>query len=316
MPKFAVIGDPHATPTTLDKISELFDTVEELGLPTIWLGDFLDTKEVIRGKCLNMIYRRLLQSPLQHIVLIGNHDWFNLQCEEHSLECLKELDNVLVVDTLQEIAPGLHAIPYIHDQAALAAVLESIPEDTVLFGHLEVTGFDFGNGHMCESGTPIQSLEKFKRVISGHFHKAQETGNLLYLGTPFSHSFGESSQTKLIGVYDSDDNSISLTETSFPQHVTLHLYLDSEGTEIPPHKPNDYLRVILEGSQENIDRFDRSSYPEGTKYVERSTDQFSVDVVIDESQSNVSKFKNWATKIKGLDEETVKLGIEILESLK
>ena len=47
--KYIVVGDPHCTHKSLDKIDKLFDIVEERPEETIiWLGDFLDTKEVIR----------------------------------------------------------------------------------------------------------------------------------------------------------------------------------------------------------------------------------------------------------------------------
>ena len=65
--KFTIVGDPHAKPGNLNKINHLFDMVETLGNTVIWLGDFLDTKEIIRGKCLNLIHRRLSESKLTHI---------------------------------------------------------------------------------------------------------------------------------------------------------------------------------------------------------------------------------------------------------
>lgn len=318
MSSFTVIGDPHATNRNLTKINQLFDEAESRGLPVIWLGDFLDTKEVIRGKCLNLLFKRISMSKLEHIILIGNHDYFNLECEQHSLEVFEGLDNVLIVDEPKEIFPNVHAIPYIHDTEELKKVLKKLPKDSILFGHLEVKGFDYGNGHLCESGITAQALKKFKRVISGHFHKFQEKGNLIYLGTPFSHSFGESNQIKYLGTYHVENDSLELSQTGFGRHVTLEYNADTRVMTPDNFQviEADSLRVILTGAQVNIDKVDRSFWPENTKFLERSTDTFNVDVVIDETQSNTAKFQNWAKDIKGLDEETIKLGTEILEALK
>ncbi len=96
--KYLIVGDIHTTNERLPQVDKLFDIIEEFNLPIILLGDIFDTKDIIRGKCLNLIYRRLKQSKLQFTILVGNHDLLNLETSENSLETLKELPNVLVVD--------------------------------------------------------------------------------------------------------------------------------------------------------------------------------------------------------------------------
>jgi DNA repair exonuclease SbcCD nuclease subunit len=313
MSKYTIIGDPHAKPDNLDKIEKLFNIVESHNNSTIWLGDFLDTKEVIRGKCLNFLYKKLKESKLQHYIIVGNHDYFNLECEDHSLALLKELDNVVIVDEPVFIEDNkISMIPYIHDMAKLKATIKKCYSNSTLFAHLELKGFDFGNGHMCDSGLTERSFATFRRTISGHFHKYQIKRNLMYLGTPFSHSFGESNQIKYIGIYDLESDSLDLIETDFPRHVTLEVNCDIFTSEQGYEESNDYIRVILNGTQENIDRFDRSSYPETTKFIERPTDNELIKATIDETLDNTVKFQQWATEIKGLDPETIKLGTEIL----
>ena len=316
--QYTVIGDLHTTHENLVKIGQIFDEVELRGKPTIWLGDLLHNKEIVRGKCFNYIHNRFRISKLKHIILIGNHDWFSSQCEAHSLETLDILSNIILVDKPTQITTGIWAIPYIRDIERLQRVLKDIPKDLVLFGHLDVQNFDYGNGHLCTSGISIDLLKKFKRVVSGHFHKFQETNNLTYLGTPFSHSFGESNQPKFIASYDSIEDTLTLKKTNFGAHITLTHNADT-GLVSPnelSYTSIDFIRVIFEGTQENIERVDRSVYPENTKFIERSTDQFKGNLIIDETQSNIVKFQKWAKDIKGLDIDTIELGIKILEDLK
>ncbi len=339
MSKFTVIGDPHATPSNLDKIGQLFKLAEDLGNTTIWLGDFLDTKEIIRGKCLNFIFKHLKKSKLNHIILIGNHDWFNLECIDHSLQPLKELPNVTVVDDLcglnkysNKVIPlsgktkdmfsecDIYFLPYCKKRESVERVLDMIPEKSVLFAHLDIKGFDYGNGHLCTDGISVKLLSKFSKVISGHFHKFQEDDKLTYLGTPFSHTFGESNQIKYIGVYEfdlkNDVNKHELRETDFPMHLTYNYNVDEMVPERElPVDGKHYIRVILNGSQENIDLFSKSVFPEGTKFIERPTDSFNNEIKIDETINNNSKFEEWATNIKKLDPETTKLGLDILRSV-
>lgn len=318
MGKFTVIGDPHATKKNPDKINTLFDIVEEKQLPAIWLGDFFDTKEVIRGTCLNLVYNRLKESKLEHIILVGNHDWFNLDCQDHALQVLKELPNVTVVDKPM-ILHGMWFVPYMHDVEQLRALFKDVNDrvtQSVIFGHFDIANFDYGNGFMCETGLTDDDFKKFDVVISGHFHKYQQRKNITYLGTPFSHSFGESNQDKYIGVFDSETYNLELIPTPFPRHLTFDIdcrtIMESEFQET-----HDFCRVILNGTSEQILRYkSNTNIPENFKIIERPTDEFMNNVSIDETADNLVKFKEWGTEIKGLDPDTINLGVQILEAVK
>lgn len=318
--KFLCIGDPHITHKSLDRAQVLFDLVESVGLPTVWLGDFLDTKEVIRGKCLNALIEYLSRSKLQHNILIGNHDWFNLECKAHALEALKLLPNVLIVDKPMMVHTGIAMMPYIHDKQVLEQALKTFQDkDVTLFAHLEVTNFDFGNGHICTSGISLKTLDGYKRVISGHFHKFQQLANLTYLGTPFSHSFGETDQIKFLGMYDDSVDELILAETPFPKHVTYEINCDIENPELPilDHTNDNFVRIILNGTQENIDVFPKSIFTApNIKWISRPSNDIVNNVNIDETASNEVQFQKWATQIRNMDVETIKLGMAILESCK
>ena len=322
---FTIVGDPHITSKSLDKGSELFRTVEAMGNPSIWLGDFLDTKEVIRGKCLNLIYDYFSNSKLQHIILVGNHDWFNLECQDHSLKTLSSLKNVTVIDTVRQ-HPTLPFMffPYIHDKTKLKEILRSIPnkQDLVLFGHFEVSGFDFGNGHLCEDGIVTHDdFKEFKQVISGHFHKLQQTGNFTYLGTPFSHSFGEANQDKVLGVYSLPDDQLHLTPTSFPRHISAKINLSKKnGTkaleEFLEGNEDNLIRLQLYGFPEDVAKLDKSKYSQfKIKWEDKSEGPEDLKVNLDENLDNKSQFMEWAKNIKSLDSDTVSLGMSILETI-
>ncbi len=307
MAKYTVIGDPHAKPTNLDKINTLFDIAEDLGNSVIILGDLLDTKEMVRGKCLNLYYKRMRESKLSFTLLVGNHDWFNLECEEHSLEPLKELRNVTVVDTA--ISNELVAfLPYMKDQEKLKEAFK-LCAGKVVFCHVDMTGFDYGNGLISGEGLTLADVQGAKRVFSGHYHKYQEIGTFTYLGTPFSHSFGESNQDKYICVYDTDADTIDLFPTPFPRHITI----DLDCSVYSGHHYNDVdiQRVILRGTQEEIDRVQRE---ENVKYIEEPTSVVKARV-INETESPQLQFTKWAKDIKGYSDEVVELGLEILNDV-
>lgn len=305
MTLYTIVGDPHAKPDNLDKINALFDIVEHMGNPTIFLGDTLDTKEVIRGKCLNTIYNRVKNSDLFFIFIIGNHCYFNLECKEHSLEVLKTLKNVLIVDELTYYK-NMWFAPYTHDADQFKEWVKQAGQQ-VLFCHAEIQGFDYGTGLISKEGVEAKDLSNVKKVISGHYHKYQKLSNITYLGTPFSHSFGESNQTKYIGVFDSETQELELIETPFPQHRTIEWNLPNGGVQA--YCEGDYVRIILKGTQEEINAVPRH---DGVKYIEQPTNLAQTSSVISETDSPEVQFVNWGTDIKGYSDELLTLGLEIL----
>ena len=310
MSLYTIIGDPHAKPDNLDKIDQLFDKIEELGNDCIILGDLLDTKEVVRGKCLNKYIERIKQSTHKFYLLVGNHDWFNLSCEAHSLEPLKLLDNVVVVDNPLETQDFI-AIPYMHDKEKLSQIVATfVTKKKPLFCHVDMMNFDYGNGFISEHGLTVKDFKGYPMVISGHYHKAQSEENFTYLGTPFSHSFGESNQEKYIGVYDSDNNHLDLFETNFPKHITVEI---EAAVDVRTNlNPNDYNRVIIKGNKEDIARVPRIS---GIKYIERLTRASNSGIVIGEGLTPMSQFELWAKEVKKFSPDLIKKGLEILKDV-
>src|SRR5690606_30883778 len=124
-------------------------------------------------------------------------------------------------------------------------------------------------------------------VISGHFHKHQSNENLTYVGTPFSHSFGESNQTKVIGIYNIEEGRLELEQTTYRKHLTIEIDCDKQQEETTTILNTDGVlhkyRVILTGKQENIDKFPRELFDKDgldIKWITRPTDFVTNDVTI------------------------------------
>jgi DNA repair exonuclease SbcCD nuclease subunit len=238
----------------------------------------------------------------------GNHDYFNLdECTDHSLEVFSHLPNVILIEK-PTLIDGVWFVPYIHSKEELNKVLSEIPAGSVIVGHFEIKGFDYGNGFICPDGTPKHSFKKFKKVLSGHFHKYDEKGNIVFIGTPFSKNFGESNQDKFIGIYDVLENELELVKTSFPKHVTIEIDVSKKG-EIPELSDSDYNRVILKGSAAEIAEFQRL---DGIRYDEKPDEEESIKVA--ESENHLTQFEIWAKEQK-LDDTLINQGLQILKGV-
>ena len=310
--EYTVVGDLHCKPSNLNKVENLFNLVESLNNNVIMLGDTLDTKEIIHGKCLNLVYDKLINSNLNWIFLIGNHCRFNKYDSEHSLRVLESLPNVTIVSspvTLDDI----DFIPYTNNSNIINHIEQSNAK--LGFGHVDIQGFDYGNGVLSKEGLTAETFSKYDLFISGHYHKYQNKQNIIYLGTPFSHSFGESNQTKVVMKINTETLQTEIIPTNFAQHYTITHDCDVTNS-IYAYKdeidPKNHYRIILTGKQENIDKVNKDILPE-VKFIEKPIIE-TKGLIIDETLDHHSQFEKWA-KEKELDETTLKKGLEVLNNV-
>jgi len=181
---------------------------------------------------------------------------------------------------------------------------------TTLFCHADIKDFDYGTGKLSDVGADIQDFALFDRVISGHYHKYQKKGNITFLGSPFADSFNDTNQDKFLGIFDTNTQELELLKSPFPQYLTLELVCGE--SVMPDIDPEDTIRVILTGSEEAV-----MSHPrlEGIKYIERFDEDGGDDVVVEETLSTEEQFVHWAEDIKGLDDDIIQLGLEILRDV-
>lgn len=309
---YTVVGDIHAKPNNLALVDKLLEKVENMGNPVILLGDVFDTKEVIRGNCLNLVFTHLRYSDLEWTILVGNHDWFDDSCESHSLEVISILPNVTVIGEHQRVG-NISLVPYERNLEKLRDVLADIPDGSTVFGHFDTIGFDYGNGFIAEAGLKASEFDRFRLVVSGHYHKFSLKEPLVYLGTPFSHSFGETDQVKYIAAFDDQSETMHYMTTDFPQHRTFEINCDVVQTPFSIDL-NDHNRIVLTGNAENILAFDKSPYKD-TKWIENPTNDFTLNLDLQETWTNVEQFQKWGQDIKQLKPQTLTLGLAILNEV-
>lgn len=310
--KYLVVGDTHCKPDNLHKIKQLFEKVESYELPIIWLGDLLDTKDIVRAQCLNAYYKYFSTSKLQHIVLVGNHDYTTSECKEHSLEPLKALKNVKIVDKPFRIQDILF-LPYYRDNNLLRQELYKPGGIKFVVGHLDIKSFDYGNGFISEEGMHPDEFEQYKLVISGHYHKFQNTHNILYLGTPFSHNFGEANQDKYLGIFDDEPLSFNVFKTKFPSHVSVEI--NAANPDYIKLDPINYNRIIVKGTKEELDAFDYTPYKQ-FKVVQECLSKV-VKSELKETETPEILYSKWFKDIKKQeDNDLFNLGLDILKDSK
>lgn len=299
-----VVGDLHLQPSNLNIASKLFDEIEKVienynhndQIQLIFLGDIYHTKDILRSQCQNFFISRLLRIRgyvNKVIILVGNHDYENLNCENHSLQPLKNLDNIWIVDhPWYDASTKSLFLPFYPSNEKFLLALTSIPvaNGTNLFCHQGFLGADFGNGVKdCDSLSVDCVPSTYKQIFAGHYHKPHRVNQrLIYVGTPFTHSFGEANQNKFLMIVG--DNSVS-------EFYTYPLYLSS------------HIRFHW---NETVNKFIVSP-DDGWKY--QNEDQ--VELIITCSKQNINEYNSkWVLDKIGVPFERIKVKFEFVDANK
>jgi DNA repair exonuclease SbcCD nuclease subunit len=213
-----------------------------------FLGDYNHTRAAINIQTLQFGLRSLerLSQEFDRVYFIaGNHDlYYRDKRDVHSVEWAKHLPNVTIIDNWFEsgnvvIAPWLVG----EDWRRLETMTGKY-----LFGHFELPHFILNAMiEMPDHGElQLSHLKNFDYVFSGHFHKRQQRGNVVYIGNAFPHNYSD--------VNDDDRGMMILEWGGTPEYRTwpdapkFRIYTLSQVLDEPERLllPNSHVKVNLD----------------------------------------------------------------------
>jgi len=197
------VGDPHLKITRFDLAKRFLSWLEETVKASkpdlvVILGDAFDTHAVLRSEIMsefmNCVYGILSSTPC--IYLLGNHDMFKPNdATYHALSHLVgKIPNFTIVDKTAEHY-DITFVPYIHNP-------ELFPKNTkaICVAHQTFKGADYGD-ITTKDGVDSESVSA-DVIISGHIHKKQRLGKVIYPGSPFSQGVSDINQIKGVMMFD------------------------------------------------------------------------------------------------------------------
>jgi DNA repair exonuclease SbcCD nuclease subunit len=110
----------------------------------------------------------------------------------------------------------------------------------------------------CEKGEESKNLlNKSSFIISGHFHKKDhriyEKGQILYLGSPYQHNFGDTGDQRGYYIVDLDNQSFDFIENTFsPKFVKLKTE-DLNKKNLSNKIKNNFVSLNLDSSLKQED---------------------------------------------------------------
>jgi vacuolar-type H+-ATPase subunit I/STV1 len=144
-------------------------------------------------------------------------------------------------------------------------MLEQESADIVL-GHLEIKGFQMNNGHVSDTGLDKKLFRRFEKVLTGHFHKKSDDGQIYYLGSQYEFTWHDYNCPKGFHILDTETR--ELERIANPLTIHEKIYYNDEENEYKNFDyekyRNKYLKIIVEKKKDYylFDKFIDGFYKE------------------------------------------------------
>lgn len=232
--KVAILGDTHFgirndNKSFHDYYERFYDGVffpylKENGIKRIiQLGDLFDRRKYINFYTLKRskeyFFNKIIENDIRMDVFVGNHDtYFKNTNEVNSPELLLEdyKDNVFVYSEPQDLdldGTSVTLLPWIctgNYQQCIDHINNTSSQ--ILFGHLELVGFQMYRGAVNDHGMDARIFDKFDMVMSGHFHHKSSRGNIHYLGTPYEMTWSDYDDPKGFHIFDTETRELEFIQ--------------------------------------------------------------------------------------------------------
>jgi DNA repair exonuclease SbcCD nuclease subunit len=224
------------------------------------LGDIVD-----RRKYINFVTARHLRKFVEHCdvsgirldVIIGNHDTsFKNTNEVNSMRELFEHSTYDIhyysdADVVNVDGTDIAVLPWIcsgNYEESMQFINNTNAQ--ILFGHLELAGFEMYKGAINDHGFDSKIFDKFDVVCSGHFHHKSTRGNINYLGAPYEMSWSDYNDPRGFHIFDTETRELTYIRNPLTMFNKVH-YHDQDKTldEIMAvdfdHYKGSYVKLIV-----------------------------------------------------------------------
>jgi len=171
-------------------------------------------------------------------------------------------------------------IPWVtpENYALTKTMLEQESAD-IVFGLLEIKGFEMHSGHVSDTGLEKSMFKRFERVVSGHFHKKSDDGHIYYLGCQYEMTWADYNCPKHFHVYDTETRELMAIKNP----LTIHhkIYYNDETTDYNNYNfdecNNKYIKLIVEKKKDYFmfDKFIDDIYKKSKPYDLKIIEDFS-----------------------------------------
>jgi DNA repair exonuclease SbcCD nuclease subunit len=182
-----------------------------------FLGDWYENRNAINVRTLNAAQegaRRINELGIPVIFIVGNHDLYHRANRKvFSTNPFKDLHNFHVISEPVSLNKDWYVAPYLF-RSEYAEQLIDINSHRYVMGHFEFRNFIVtGADRRLDHGPDAADFARPKYIFTGHFHKRQVGGNIVYIGNTFPTNFGDAGDAERgCAVFDVGADDISFID--------------------------------------------------------------------------------------------------------
>lgn len=213
--------------------NQFFPYLKENDIKTIFhLGDLLDRRKFVNFHTLsyvkNRFFKILKDNNIEMHMILGNHDTYYKNTNEVNSpkELFQEYKNFYLYEEPQNLIFDnikFCMIPWIceENENKIMNFIKNT-DATILCGHLELNGYEVMRGVAHIGGMEDESIQKFDKVFSGHFHSKSSSKNVKYLGTQYQITFSDVNDMKGFHVFDTQTEELEFIENKNKMFYIIH----------------------------------------------------------------------------------------------
>lgn len=219
-----------------------------------FLGDFFDNRQLLDINVLNVGVDIIIDIAqiFPVYMMTGNHDIYKkYDTDVNSIIAFKHIPNVTIFEKPLVMTNGVSkvlVIPWVGDKEKEESYVRANKCEYV-FAHTTIAGFRFDNDRpILATATDFSKFKNIKRLFSGHIHKRQEQGNLVYIGSPYHTKRSDINNSKGMYVFDPAKNHYEFTKNDYSpifQKILLTHLLEFSLETTSNLLNNNYTDIIV-----------------------------------------------------------------------
>jgi len=244
--KILFIGDPHLRINDFDQSIRLLrwieSTIRDLKPDLVCnLGDTFHNHAVLRSELIKEFADHIVNvtETAPYWYVLGNHDQYKPKDSKyHALQSFINFKNFTVFDSITHLEDlGITIVPYVQN-------FDDFPLETqrICITHNTFIGADYGfRREDCGVDADRVSADI---IISGHIHKRQNFGKVIYPGTPVAHNASEADETKGLLLVDTSSLQSEFIPAPFPAWKSKNFKIAESFTLNDLHKEISSLDLV------------------------------------------------------------------------
>jgi DNA repair exonuclease SbcCD nuclease subunit len=252
-------------------------------------GDIINKSSKINNDVFVPLFLKLMEMKnkgLNLIFILGNHDIFNKD-NDSILRTFSSFGHVVIKSETMNIAG------YDYDLLSYTNNKEEIPNSApTILTHLPISTFfyDNGFGDKDDDGFTPDDFASYNLVVTGHYHKTQKKGKIVYPGSPFQQNFGEQGHDKFFAIVEGDSYEL-IPYNNAPTYLTIKI----EDFKKYDYK-NKFVLVEISRKVENFIKLKHILYTQGAIEVKPSF--IKEELIEDEGEHEVDINENISISMK------------------